>query len=40
MKFGGLDALIARIRTDIGVAAAQLETPEHTAFRNDPFLLV
>ena len=40
MKFDSLDALKARIKTDIGLASAQLDTLEHAGFRNEPFLLV
>lgn len=39
MKFGSLDALIERIRTDIGLASAQLDAPEHAGFEHDPYLL-
>ena len=33
MRFGGLDELIARIKTDVGIAKAQLDMPEHTKVR-------
>ena len=40
MKFGGLDALVGRIKTDIGLASAQLDTPQHAQFRDEPYLKV
>jgi len=33
MRFGGLDELIARIKTDVGISKAQLDMPEHTRVR-------
>ena len=35
MRFNGLDALIARIKTDIGLAKAALDLPQHAAFQSD-----
>ena len=39
MKFDSLDALMGRIKTDVGLAGAQLDAPEHSRFRDDPYLL-
>ena len=30
MRFGGIQELIARIKTDVGISKAQLDMPEHT----------
>jgi Riboflavin kinase len=38
MKFDSLDALVARIRADIGIAKAQLDLPELRSFAEDIFL--
>ena len=38
MKFDGLGTLIARIKTDAGIAAKQLDLPEHQNLAQDPFL--
>ena len=40
MKFSGLDQLIARIHTDIGLASAALDAPGHLRMRDDPFVSV
>jgi len=37
MRFNGLDALVARIKADIGQAKALLEAPEMSDFSQDPF---
>ena len=38
MKFDGIGALIARIKTDAGIAAKQLEETTHQQVMQDPFL--
>lgn len=38
MKFNGLSSLIARIKTDAGIASKQLDEPEHQRLASDPFL--
>lgn len=38
MKFSGLDELLGRINTDIGIARTQLDLPQWQGFREDPFL--
>ena len=39
MKFDGLDALVTRIKADIGAAKAALDLPELAAFTKDGFLV-
>ena len=38
MKFDGIGALIARIKTDAGIASKQLDTAENQALKAEPFL--
>jgi riboflavin kinase len=38
LRFGGLPELVARIRTDVGLAAAALELPPHAGLRSHAFL--
>lgn len=38
IKFSGIQALLERIRTDIGLASAQLDTPTWRPFTDDAFL--
>jgi hypothetical protein len=38
MKFSGLDELLARINTDIGIAKSQLDLPQWQAYKQDAFL--
>ena len=33
MRFSGIEELIARIKTDVGISKAQLDTPEHSGVR-------
>ena len=33
MRFSGIDDLVARIKTDVGIARSQLEMPEHQVCR-------
>ncbi len=33
MRFSGIQELIARIKTDVGISKAQLDMPEHTRVR-------
>lgn len=33
VKFGGLQELLARINTDIGIARSQLDTPQWAGYR-------
>ena len=38
MKFSGIGALIARIKTDAGLASKQLDATEFQNLKADPFL--
>ena len=38
MKFNGIGALVARIKTDAGIAAKQLDEAVHQQVMQDPFL--
>jgi hypothetical protein len=38
MKFDGIGALIARIKTDAGIASKQLDAPEFQSLKADVFL--
>lgn len=38
VRFGGLGELVARIRTDVGLASAALDTPMHADLRQHEFL--
>lgn len=38
VRFGGLAELVARIRTDVGLASAALDTPTHADLRQHEFL--
>ena len=38
MKFDGIGALIARIKTDAGIASKQLDTDQYHSLKADPFL--
>ena len=38
VRFGGLGELVARIRTDVGLASAALATPTHAGLRRHEFL--
>ena len=38
MKFDGIASLIARIRTDAGIASKQLDTAEYQALMTSAFL--
>ena len=33
MRFSGIQELIARIKTDVGISKAQLDMPEHSRVR-------
>ena len=37
-KFDGIGALIARIKTDAGIASKQLDAPEFQSLKADAFL--
>ncbi len=38
MKFDGIGALIARIKTDAGIASKQLDAEQYQVLKADPFL--
>lgn len=38
MKFAGIGALIARIKTDAGIASKQLDAPSYQRLKDDAFL--
>ena len=38
MKFDGIGALIARIKTDAGIASKQLDAEQYQELKTDPFL--
>lgn len=38
MKFSGIGALVARIKTDAGLATKQLDANEFRTLKTDPFL--
>ena len=39
MRFSGIDELIARIKTDVGISKAQLDLPEHANARQHKLFL-
>ena len=39
MRFEGIDALVGRIKADVGIAKAQLDLPEHQLCKAHDFFV-